>query len=193
MPRMAERSDSHIWLMRLVYLGLCLSVVFLHLLPLDTSLPSPLDGGRLIDWTWLSPDLILALTCAWVLRRPEFVPPLSVAIVFLTADLLYQMPPGLWAAFVLLGSETLRSRAPGLRDLTFPVEWFTVAVTLLVMTLGQQIVLALLLVDRPALGPSILRLVMTLVSYPIVVYISQIVFGVRKQMPGDVDALVNRK
>jgi len=179
---MAERTLGRIWLMRLVFLALCLMLIFLHLLPQDTS-----PRG------WAGPDLILALSCAWVLRRPELVPAPLIALVFVTTDLLYQMPPGLWAAFVVIGTETLRSRAPGLRDLTFAVEWLTVAITLTAMTLGNQLALAILLLDRPPLGLSLMQLVMTLITYPLVAYGSQIIFGVRKQAPGDVDALVNRR
>ena len=168
--------------MRVIYVAICILVVFLHLLPLDTS-----------PRTWAGPDLILALTCARVVRRPELTPVSFIALIFLTTDLLYQMPPGLWAAIVVLGTETLRSRAPGLRDLTFPAEWFTVAVTLTVMTLGYQLSLALFVLDRPVLGLSLMQLVMTLLIYPLVAFGSQVIFGVRKQAPGDLDAMVNRR
>lgn len=179
---MAERTLTRLWLMRLVYLGLCLLFVFLHLLPQDTS-----------PRAWAGPDFILALTCAWVLRRPAFVPVALIALVFLLTDLLYQMPPGLWAALVVIGTQTLRARAPGLRDLTFMAEWFTVSVTLTIMTLGNQLALALFVLDRPPLGLQLMQLVMTLAFYPLVVIISQIIFGVRKQVPGDLDTLVSRR
>lgn len=179
---MAERRHPGIWAMRLIYAVLCLALIFLNLLPLDT-----MPRG------WAGPDLMLALTCAWVVRRPDFVPLVLIALVFLLADLLYQMPPGLWAAFVVIGTEAMRRRAPLLRDLTFLAEWFTVAVILTVITIGNQIVLAVLLIDRPSPGLYLMQLVMTLACYPVVAYASQIVFGVRKQAPGDVEAMVNRK
>jgi len=179
---MAERTKPGIWAMRLVYAGLCLMLIFLHLLPLDT-----------VPRGWAGPDLVLALTCAWVIRRPDFVPVLLIAALFLLMDLLYQMPPGLWAALAVVGTEALRRRAPALRDLTFAAEWFTVAVILSAMTVGNQLVLALLLVDRPPLGLYLMQLLMTLACYPVVAYMSQIAFGVRKQAPGDVDAMVNRR
>ena len=178
---MGDNPQSRLWLMRALYLALCTLLAFLSLLPLETA-----------PRAWAGPDLILALTCAWVLRRPDFVPASFIALVFLLTGLLFQMPPGLWAAFVLIGTETLRARAPGLRDLTFAVEWFTVAVTLTIMTLGNQVVLGVLLVDRPPLGLNLMQLFMTLAVYPVVVYVSQIAFGVRKQAPGDVDALMSR-
>ena len=179
---MVDSPQTRIWLMRLFYLGLCTLLTFFNLLPLDTH-----------PGSWAGPDLILALSCAWVLRRPEFVPSALIALVFLLTGLLFQMPPGLWAAFVVLGTETLRARAPGLRDLTFAAEWVTVAVTLIIMTLANQVVLGVLLVQRPPLGLNLMQLFMTLAAYPLVVYVSQIAFGVRKQTPGDVDALMSRK
>jgi len=179
---MADRPEALIWVKAALYAGLCMMMIFLHLLPMDTS-----PRG------WAGPDLILALTCAWVVRRPEFVPVTLVALIFVLMDLLYQMPPGLWAAFVVIGTEALRSRAHGLRDRTLSAEWFSVAVILTAMVLGNQLTLALLLVDRPSLSLSLMQLAMTLLAYPLVALTSELIFGVRKQAPGDVDALVNRR
>lgn len=178
---MAEQQGTHYWVMRSFYVLLCMIVVFVHLLPVNTT-----PNG------WVGPDLVLAITLAWVLRRPEFVPPILVAVVFLLTDLLFQRPPGLWAALVLLGSETLRARAPGLRELTFPVEWLTVATTLVGMTLAYRVILALLLVDRAPFVLSLMQLLMTLLAYPVVVWLSHVLFGVRKLAPGDLDALGRR-
>ncbi|WP_320177270.1 rod shape-determining protein MreD [Roseovarius pacificus] len=178
---MAERKSPNRWSMRILYLVLCLALVFLHLLPLDT-----LPRG------WAGPDLMLALTFAWVLRRPDYVPPLLIAGVFLLADLLFQRPPGLWAAFVLISSQTLRNREAGLRDLTFAMEWLNVATTLVALTIGYRIVLTIMLVDQVPLGLSLMQLVATLVVYPLVAFASQAVLRVRKIAPGDVDALGGR-
>ena len=175
---MAERGQTYLWMMRALFVGICLTLMFLHLLPLNT-----------LPRSWAGPDLILAITFAWCLRRPELVPPLLVAGVFLLADLLFHRPPGLWAGLVLFGSQTLRSRAPDLRDLTFPVEWFSVATTLLAMTLGYRIVLSVLLVDQAPLGLSLMEMVSTLVAYPLVVLVSQTLLGVRKVAPGELEAM----
>lgn len=175
---MAERPGAFLWTMRALYAGLCLAIIFLHLLPLDT-----------VPRGWAGPDLVLALTFAWVLRRPEFVPPLLLALVFLLCDLLFHRPPGLWAALVLIGSQTLRARARELRDLTFSIEWLSVATTLLAMTIAYRVILATLLVDQVPLGLSLMQMAMTLAAYPLVVIVSQAVFGVRRLAPGDVDPL----
>lgn len=179
---MGDTTQSRHWLMSAFYLLLCTVLAFLSLLPLETAPRS-----------WAGPDLILALTCAWVVRRPEFVPVTLVALVFLLTGLIFQLPPGLWAALVVIGTETLRARAAGLRDLTFAAEWMTVAVTLSGITLANQLILGVLLVDRPSLMLSLMQLVMTLLAYPVVVLASQVLMGVRKQSPGDVDALMSRQ
>ncbi len=175
---MADRAISHLWLMRFIWLGLCLVLIILHLLPLDTT-----PKG------WAAPQLILALTFAWVLRRPDYVPPLMIALVFLLTDFLFQRPPGLWAALVLISSEALRARATRLRDLAFAAEWLHVAITLVIITLIYRVVLMLLLIDQAPLGLSLIEMIMTLIAYPLVVLISQILFRVRKLAPGDVNAM----
>lgn len=169
------------WIMRGLYFLICMVLLFVQLLPLDT-----------VPKAWAAPELILAVTFAWVVRRPEFAPAALIALIFLLADMLVQRPPGLWAALVLLGSEALRNRAPGLRDLTFPVEWLTVATVLVIMTLGYRIILSLTVVDQAPLGLSLIQLLMTLIAYPIVVLITQSVFGVRKRAPGDGSSMGNR-
>lgn len=178
---MADRTSSHLWLMRFIWLGACLVLIILHLLPLDTT-----------PKVWAAPQLILALTFAWVLRRPDYVPPLMIACVFLLTDLLFQRPPGLWAALVLISSEALRARATRLRDLAFTAEWLHVAVTLVIITLSYRMVLTLLLIDQAPLGLSLIEMIMTLMAYPLVVITSQILFRVRKLAPGDVNAMRQR-
>ena len=117
------------------------------------------------------------------------MPPVLIAAVFVLCDLLYQRPPGLWAALVLLGSQMLRARAPDLRDLPFSLEWLSVASTLLVMTVVYRTILAVLMVDQAPLGLSLAQMVLTLLSYPLVVLVSHAALGVRKIAPGDFDSM----
>jgi len=178
---MAENPAYRLWTMRILYVVLGVTLIFLHLLPLDT-----------LPRSWAGPDIMLALTFAWVLRRPEYVPPLLLAGMFLLADLMFHRPPGLWAALVLVAAETLRARYIGLRDLTFAVEWVSVASTLVVIMIVYRVVLTVLMVDQAPLGLSLMQLIMTMAVYPVVVVVSQTVFGVRKLAPGDIDALGGR-
>ena len=163
--------------MRAAFGLLSLVIVFFHLLPLDTA-PSK----------WAGPDLILAFACAWSLRRPDYVPPVLLAIVFLLTDLLLQRPPGLLALLALIGCENLKSRGRSLRDATFAVECFTVAVIIIFIFAANRIIIAVLLIDVPGISLTLSELGMTLLFYPLVVAITHWFMGVRKTTPGDLDA-----
>ena len=189
---MAERNTTRLLGKRLIYVALWLGLIFLHLLPIDAARPSPLSAPSFLERIWTGPDLHLAITFAWVLRRPEYVPPLLVAVTFLMSDLLLQRPPGLWAALALLGSEALRSRAPGLRDLTFPVEWLNVATMTLALFLGYRIILGVMMIETGPLSPTLMQALVTIAVYPVVVALSQLLFGVRKLAPGDIDGMEAR-
>lgn len=171
---MAERSRLHVWVMRAVFALLCLAVIFWRLLPLDT-----LPHG------WAGPDFITALSFAWVLRRPDYAPIALIAVIVLLADLMFQRPPGLWAALVVLGCGTLTVRAPGLRDLSFGAEWLTVAMVIAAITGAYRLILALLIVPQAPLGLSLMQMAMTVLCYPLVVLASALLAGVRRAKPGE--------
>lgn len=178
---MADRAPTQLWIMRTLYLALVMGILFFQLMPINT-----------VPRVWAGPDLMLALTIAWVLRRPECVPPLLVAALFLLADLLLHRPPGLWAALVLVTAEMLRARYVGLRDMTFAAEWAAVGFALVALTLTYRTILGVMVVDQTPLGLSLIQLIMTLAAYPVVVIISQSLFGIRKRAPGDLDTLGGR-
>ena len=176
---MAELSTSRLWLMRAGFVALALVIMFFHLLPLDT-----------VPRRWAPPDLLVGFTMAWVLRRPDYVPVLSIAIVTLMADLMFQRPPGLMALLMVLGSEYLKNRTSGLREASFIGEWVAVAFVLIAITLLNQLILGLLVVHpAPPLGLSLIQMVLTIASYPLVVVLTQSLMGVRKPGPGDTGAL----
>ncbi len=164
-----DRQVSQLWTKRALYLFLAFLVMFLHLLPLDT------QPGR-----WPFPDLLIALTFAWVLRRPEYVPIPLIAVVMLLADLLLQRPPGLLAALVVLGAAYLRSAAPSMRDAGFFAEWTTAAVAITAVFVLNRIILAILTVQQAALGPMVIQVVLTIAVYPLIVLLSQSGFGIRR-------------
>lgn len=169
------------WLMCALYTALSAVIVFWQLLPISTLPPG-----------WAGPDLFLALTFAFAARRPEYVPILLVAGLALGMDLLLQRPPGLWAAITVLGVETLRNRAPGLRDLTFLSEWAAVTSTLVIMTLAHRILLTVFVVDQAPLGLSLTHLLSTLLVYPPVALAAHAGLGVRKRAPGNPDPVRGR-
>lgn len=164
-----------------LFLGLALAVFFVRLLPLS-----------LEPVTWPGPDLLLGLTLAWVLRRPDFVPATVVVAVFLLEDMLLMRPPGLWALLVLLGTEFLRDRAVVLRDIPFVVEWLMVSALVALLLLADRMVLAVAMVPQAGLGLMLAQYLSTVLAYPLVVGLSQFVFGLRKVAPGEVDQLGHR-
>ncbi len=171
---MADGSRLHLLAMRILFAALCLAVIFWRILPLST-----------VPRGWAGPDLIAALSFAWVLRRPDYAPALLIAIIVLLADLMFHRPPGLWAALVVLGCEALKSRAPGLRDRAFVAEWLTVAMVVGAIILGYRLTLAVLMVPQAPLGLSLMQMAMTVLCYPLVVMASALILGVRKAKPGE--------
>lgn len=159
-----------------LYLTLVAGMLFVRLLPLEVGL-SGLPG----------PDLVLCLTLAWVLRRPLHVPVLVIALVFLVEDLLLMRPPGLWALIVLGATAFLRRRRPAVREVGLLVEWGVVAAVMAAMVLVQRVVLVIVMVPLPPLDLSLLKLVVTVLVYPLVVGVLQGVFRVRKPATGEVD------
>ena len=178
---MADNPVARIWIGRAVYLAVAMAIIFLQLLPLDTAPPE-----------WAPPDVLLAVTLAWVARRPEFLPFFVVFLVFLLTDLLFQRPPGLWAGLVLILTETVRSRSRGLRNVPLALEWGTVAVGIVAITLANRLVLAIVMTPQAPLTPTLVQMVLTIAIYPVVVVVAQVLFGLTRPAPGQVDSLGHR-
>ncbi len=168
---------TRLWTMRLGFAMLVCIILFFHLLPLETT-----------PRRWVGPDLLLAFAFAWSLRRPEYVPSVLLALMFLLADLLLQRPPGLWAVLALLACESLKGRARGLRDTGFASEWLSVCILITGITVGYRAGLIITLVELPPFGLTVFETVMTMLFYPLVVAITHGLMGVRKTTPGDLDA-----
>lgn len=201
------------WLGRLSFALLGLAVIFSHLIPLETVPPS-LGGDQLLPIQepisvgdqndaippetlttparWIAPDLLLLITLAWVARRPSFAPVIVIAAVFLLSDMLFQRPPGLWTALVLILSEILRSRARSMRTLPFMLEWATVSTGIALITGIYHFTLSMTLVPQPTFGLTMIQFLLTIAAYPAVVFVSYAVFGVSRPAPGEVDALGHR-
>ena len=175
---MIDPVTSRKWLYRLMFLALAGGVVFVQLIPLQTT-----------PGNWAMPDLLICLCYAWVLRRPEYMPVILIAIVMLVTDMLFMRPPGLMAALFVLGAEFLRARAALIRELPFLLEWAMVAGVLTAVMVANRVVLIAVMEPRPPLGLSLSQLITTLAAYPLVVLFSRYVAGLRKITPGEVNTL----
>lgn len=169
------------WFYWLLLISLAGASVFVRLLPVGSG-----SAG------WPGPDLLLCLVFAWVHRRPDFVPVLLVAALFLVTDMLFLRPPGLWTALVILGLEFLRGREPLSRELPFLVEWGMVAAVMVAMLVANRLVLGLFVVEQASLGRSLMQMLVTLVAYPLVALVSVHILRVRRLQPGEGEGLRRR-
>jgi rod shape-determining protein MreD len=174
---MAESPVAQRWFGRFWFVVLALGLMFLQLLPLQT-----------IPRTWAPPDMMLAITLAWVARRPDLVPAMSIVFAFLLADLLFLRPPGLLALVILLATEFLRARSETLRSGSFAFEWITVALIIVAITLGNRAIIAVTASHQAPLALAMFQMMMTILAYPAAVLVSYLAFGIRRPALGEVDA-----
>lgn len=179
---MSDGAAHRRWMLQIAYLALGLLVIFVQLLPL-TSMPS----------RWAGPDMFTVLTMVWMLRRPDAVPLVLVAMLGLIADLLFQRPPGLWAAILVGLSDFLRRREEGLRDAPFPVEWGVVALAYVVGNILFRLIQTLFLLPNAPLGLTVTQMIMTIAAYPPSVLALNYLLGLRRAAPGEVDALGHKR
>jgi rod shape-determining protein MreD len=178
---MAEPRPAPVWAHRALFAGLAFALLFLRLLPLGS-----------VAGAWPGPDLLVCLTFAWVLRRPDYTPVLLIAAVLLLEDLLLMRPPGLWTAIIVLASEFLRQRGALAREISFAVEWLMVAAVMAASLMAFRCVLMLAMLPQVNLGQAMIQLIASILCYPVVVGASRLAFGVRKPATGEIDAYGRR-
>jgi rod shape-determining protein MreD len=166
---------------RTLFFALATLILFVRILPLSTA-----PGG------WPGPDLLLCLTVVWVLRRPDYVPALSIAAVFLIDDLMSLRPPGLWSLIVLMGTEFLRSREAATRDLPFMLEWVLAGGVLAAMLFANRFAHAVFMIPQSGLSQVLVQFMATCLAYPVLAIVMQLCFGLRRAATGEVDALGHR-
>ncbi|MEM9814542.1 MAG: rod shape-determining protein MreD [Pseudomonadota bacterium] len=162
--------------MACLYLCAATLMIGVPLLPLGLSPAAP-----------LTPDLLFALTVAWVQRRPDTVPIFLILPVFLLADFLLGRPPGLWTLIILFTTEFLRLQASGQQDRPFFVEWVMVAATLAGALVLFLLVLKLALAPHPTVPTLVELWAVTVAVYPIIVFLLAYLLRVRApQTPSSV-------
>ena len=172
---MAEWADSKTWTNRLIFVALAFVLIVIDLVPLDMR-PS----------LWAPPDVLLAATLAWVARKPSYVPVFVIAAIMLLADFLFLRPPGLWAALVVVLSETIRRQHREFRNMPLLAEWGTIAFGIAAITLVNRVVLAVVMAPQAPLAPTLIEMVATILVYPIVLIAAHFIFGVTRTARGEV-------
>jgi len=126
---------------------------------------------------------------AWVLRRPNFVPVLLVAVPLFLDDMIYMRAPGLWAGLSVIGLEFLRSRAQYFRDLPFLFEWAMVSGVIFSVVVANRLISTIFVITQPSIYLDAGYLAITVAVYPLIVMISSQILGVRQAAPGQVDEM----
>lgn len=178
---MVDAGTRQVWLHRLLFVAMGLALLFLRLLPLRS------EAGDMPG-----PDLLLCVIFAWTMRRPDYLPALLIASVVLLEDLVLMRPPGLWAALVVVASEFIRGRVALTRELNFGVEWLLVAGLMVGLMVVNRMIFALFLLPQTNFGYALLQVVMSMIAYPVVVFLSRVVLDLHKPATGEVDAYGRR-
>lgn len=178
---MARPLLNPVWTYRALFVAIAIGVTLFRMLPLSTA-PARLPG----------PEVLTCLACAWVLRRPDYVPAFLIALVFLFEDFVLMRPPGLWALIILMGTEFLRGRVVFMRELGLALEWAMVSVVMVAMVLLYRLAYAVAFIDNPPLSLVALQMLGTILSYPLVVGVSRYGLGLRKAAAGEVDRFGRR-
>lgn len=181
MVAMVDPATRAVWLHQALFVVIALVLLFLRLLPLG-SVAGHLPG----------PDILLCVIFAWTMRRPDFLPPLLIAVVVLLEDFLLMRPPGLWTALVLLGSEFVRARVALTRELNFLVEWVLVSGIMLSMMIAYRLVFAVVLLPQAGFGFALVKVLWSILCYPVVVGLSRYALDLYKPATGEIDAYGRR-
>lgn len=169
---MAEPLSARLWIGRATFAGAALAILFIGLVPLQFT-------PRLIP----PPDLLVAVTFAFALRRPDFIPVWLLAAIFLLADILTMRPPGLWTAIIILTVEFTRLQEYRFRELIFPFEWAYMGGVLFLALIANRLILSLTLTPVSGFGAVMLSFLSTLILYPLIVFICVYLLRIHKVTP----------
>jgi rod shape-determining protein MreD len=72
------------------------------------------------------------------------------------------------------------------------MEWLNVTMIMTAMFMGYGIILSVMMVEASPWRLTATHALLTITVYPIIVLVSQLLFGVRKLAPGDIDGMEAR-
>ncbi len=178
---MVDPFTAELWARRLLLLSVVFVAIFFKLLPLQS------DGSTLP-----SPDVIFCLMAAWAIRRPALVPLGMVVGIGLLSDFLFLRPPGIWTMMLILSFEVLRIQGRREGMMSAANEAGSIAVVFVLAFLGNRLILAVFAVPQAPLGATLLELLLTLMAYPLVAFVTVFIFRVRHPDPTDIQGLRGR-
>ncbi len=171
---MADTADARTWINRGVFAILAFVIIVAQLVPLEFR-PA----------AWVGPDLLLAVTLAWVARKPSYLPVVVIAIYFLMADFLFLRPPGLWTALVVILTEVIRRQHREFSRMPLVMEWGTIASGVVIIFLTNRLILAIMMAPQAPLTLSLMQIFGTILIYPLVLLMAHYIFGVSRAAAGE--------
>ena len=153
---MTQDPPLRVFRLQLTYLAIVALVVLLQTFPLQ-SLPYPFAPA----------DVPLAITFAWIMRRPDVMSPILITLAFLFADAILQRPPGLWTLIVLCASIFLRMRTRGRKEILFLYEWLIVSWVVGVSFLVHYFALMFSFLPVPDVQQYVVQVMLSILIYPI--------------------------
>lgn len=161
---------------RMLYVLLCLAVIFAQLLPLSTT-----------PRVWAGPDLMFALTYAWAVRRPDYVPVAVLTALFLLSDVLFYRPLALWTLIMVVTVVLIKIRRETHDRPVLPVEFVNFTLTYIMVNLCYRFILGIFFVETAPIFLTLTQIVSTVAAYPVIVGLTHFAFGVRFPTPRDQD------
>jgi rod shape-determining protein MreD len=142
---------------------------------------------RMDSKTWINRGvfILLAFVIVVIALVPRDLRPQPWAAFFLMTDFLFMRPPGLWAALVVVLTEVIRRQNHEFRNMPFMVEWGTIAVGLIAITVLNAVVLAVVMLPQPPLVMTLTQTLATILVYPFVLLAAHFIFGVTRTAPGE--------
>jgi len=158
-----------IWVYRLLFVVLGLLAIAYPLLPLQFT-----------PERWPAPELLFALTMAWVVRQPQSAPFLLIAGLAIISDAVLMRPMGLWALLLLMASETVRFSYKSIQERGWAMELSLVAMLLLAMVIVQNLLLWVSFSQSLEVATLLQFAMLTLLCYPVMVAFLHYILRVRK-------------
>jgi rod shape-determining protein MreD len=141
---------------QILYFCIGLLIIFFQILPLQTTPQS-----------WSGPNVLLVFFAALVIKRPEFISSILIAVVFLMEDFFLMRPPGLMSSLTVLGLYILKTKFQNQEETSLVFVWGNVAICLTLILLICYFVSKLLFIPSAGLKLTIMEITVTLAIYPI--------------------------
>ncbi|MBL6856101.1 MAG: hypothetical protein ISQ88_06980 [Rhodobacteraceae bacterium] len=156
--------SNALWFQRTVYSVISLLFIIWLISP-QNSLPQAIPA----------PEFLLCLTLVVILRKPEVLPVILIAIIFLFCDFLFSRPVGLWSGIVIILTEFTKAQYWRYKGSNFVTTWLFSSFVIAFGIGTYILILILFVVPHTNLSQYLVWVLITIFSYPIMFCLSFLV------------------